>query len=178
MLPTSLKTWPCVCEHLPQKANNPGSIPGTHSERGKQRDQIPEGGPLTSVFIFSLCPHTDATTINTNLKVACDVGWTGGRVTGLTWDGDICHQQAIGGDAQETPIGGLQDDFPTIPVHSEEGVGLHGVPISYDRPVLPLERTWGPGTRSKDDNLSFVPITFSPGPNSNIPPAPLSPVIF
>lgn len=68
-------------------------------------------------------------------------------MTGLTWDGDICHQQAVGGNAQETPIGALQGDFPTIPVHSEEGVRLHGVPVSYDCPVPPLVRMWGPGNQ-------------------------------
>lgn len=91
-------------------------------------------------------------------------------MAGLTWDGGVCHQQAIGGDAQETPTGGLQDDSATVPVHTEEGVRFQGVPVSYDGPVASLERMWGPGTRRKVNNLSFFPISFSPGPNSYIHP--------
>lgn len=123
------------------------------------------------MFIFFLSPYICNNLCESFLSQHPGLGlaW---EETRLTWDGGICHQQAIGYDAQETPIGGLQDDFATIPVHTEKGVRLQGVPISYDGLVAPLEKMWGSGTRSKVNNLRFFPISFSAGPHSHTLPFP------
>lgn len=89
----------------------------------------------------------------------------------LTWDVGICHQQAIGCNAQETPTGGLQDDFATIPVHTEEGVRFQGVPVSYDGSVAPLERMWGPGGRLTTSAFSPSILVLGPIPIFSLSPA-------
>lgn len=49
------------------------------------------------------------------------------------------YEQAVGCDAQEAPIGRLQDDPAELPVHAEEGVTLQRVPIRQHCPMAPLE---------------------------------------